>query len=113
MKKNAWKYVINALMFVDVCSMALIGLILALIVPSGGGGHTEKTFLGIHRHSWADIHFFLSIVFLSLLTLHVWLNWTWVVESSKKYFGAYWQRVLWGFVGASVVVLLVARCVKG
>jgi len=67
MKKNDWKYLINGLMFVDICSIAMIGLIMAFVVPPARGPDTSKVFLGLHRHQWGDFHLYLSLFLLALL----------------------------------------------
>ena len=108
MKKNDWKYLIDSLLFVDICSIGVIGLLLAFVIPTGQGPDASKYFMGLHRHEWGDIHLYLSLFMLALLILHVWLNWTWVVHSTKSYVGEYWQKALWSLAGAWVVVLLLA-----
>jgi hypothetical protein len=108
MKKNDWKYLIDSLLFVDICSIAVIGLLLAFVISTGQGPDASKYFLGLHRHDWGDVHLYLSLFMLALLILHVWLNWTWVVNSTKSYVGEYWQKALWSLACAWVVVLLLA-----
>jgi hypothetical protein len=108
MKKNSIKYFIDAILFVDICSIAVIGLLLAFVIPEGRTGRTSKYFLGLHRHDWGDIHLFLSILLLSLLVLHLWFNWTWIVQSSKRYFGNNWKNALWCISGAWILVLVIA-----
>ena len=38
MKKNSIKYVVDVILFVDMCSIAVIGLLLAFIIPDGRTG---------------------------------------------------------------------------
>lgn len=53
MRKNDWKYLFDALLFVDLCSLAVIGLLLAFVIPSGKAApETAKFFMGLHRHHW-------------------------------------------------------------
>lgn len=108
MKKNDWKCLIDALLFVDVCSVGVIGLLLGFIIPSGKAPDASKFFMGLHRHEWGNVHLNLSILLLGLLVLHIWLNWTWVVNSTKRYFGERWQKALWSLAGAWVVVLVLS-----
>jgi len=112
MRKNDWKYLIDALLFVDLCSLAVIGLLLAFVIPSGKGApEAAKFFLGLHRHDWGDIHLYLSLLMLGLVVLHVWLNWTWVVNSTRSYVGEQWQKALWALCGAWILVLFFAWAV--
>lgn len=106
MKRNDWKYLLDSLLFVNISSIAAIGLLLAFVIPAGKRPHAEKYFLGLHRHDLGDFHLYLSLSLLVLLVLHIWLNWTWVVQSTKRYFANRWKKVLWGLSCAWFVVLL-------
>jgi hypothetical protein len=108
MKKNSIKYFIDVILFVDVCSIAMIGLLLAFIIPEGRSGRGARYFLGLHRHDWGNIHLCFSILLLLLLIIHIWFNWTWVVQSSKRYLGRNWKNALGCISGAWIVVLAVA-----
>jgi hypothetical protein len=112
MKKNAIKYLIAALLFVDICTIAVIGLLLAFVIPEGQTGRASKYFLGLHRHVWGDLHLSLSVVLLLLLALHLWFNWTWIVQSSKRYLGTNWKKVLWCLSGAWILVLIACIAIK-
>jgi hypothetical protein len=106
MKRNDLKYLLDSLLFVNISSIAAIGLLLAFFIPAGKRPHAEKYFLGLHRHDWGDFHLYLSLSLLVLLVLHIWLNWTWVVQSTKRYFANRWKKYLWGLSCAWFVVLL-------
>ncbi len=105
MKKNTLKYLIDVTIFIDLCSVAVIGLLLGFIIPKGKG--VDKDFLTLHRHEWSDIHLYLSLFLLVLLFFHVWFNWSWIVNSTKRYFGENWKNVLWAFSVGWIVVLFV------
>lgn len=96
------------MLFLDLCSIAVIGLLLAFVIPSGKNPDASKFLLGLHRHDWGDIHLTLSLVFLGLLALHIWLNWSWVAGSARSYFGESWRKALWALCGAWVLVICVA-----
>ena len=106
MKKNDWMYFVNILLFVDSCSVFAIGLLLALVIPSGRGRSADKYFFGLHRHDWADLHFYLALFLIGLLILHVWLNWKWVAQTTKRYFSDRWKKALVGLSCAWLIVLL-------
>ncbi len=112
MKKNDWKYLIDALLFVDLSSLAVIGLLLAFVIPSGKGApEAAKFFLGLHRHDWGDIHLYLSLLMLGLVVLHLWFNWNWVVNATRSYVGEQWRKALWALCGAWILVLFFAWAV--
>ena len=107
MKKIPLKYFIDTILFIDICSIAVIGLFLGFIIPKGNAQQVSKYFLGLHRHEWGDIHLYLSLFLLVLLFFHIWLNWTWIIQSTKRYFGNNWKRALWCFSAAWLLVLFV------
>ncbi len=107
MKKDL-KYFTDVLMFIVLTSIAIIGLLMAFVIPSGRQAAESKYFLGLHPHDWGDIHFYLSLFFLVLLAIHLWLNWTWIVQTTRSYAGDYWKKALVAMAGAWLIVLFVA-----
>jgi len=106
MKKNTLKYLIDVVIFVDLCSITIIGFMLGFVIPKGKAA--GKYFLGLHRHEWGEIHLYLSLFFLVLLFFHIWFNRKWIFNSSKRYFGEKWKLVLWGFSAGWIAVLFIA-----
>ena len=105
MKKNTLKYFINTLLFIDMSSIAALGLLLGFVIPKGKALSSNKYFLGLHRHEWGDIHLYLSLFLLVLLVFHLWFNWAWIVQSTKRYFGNHWKNFLWVISCAWIIVL--------
>jgi len=111
LKKNTLKYLIDVTIFIDICSIALTGLLLGFIIPSGR--LADKYFLGIHRHQWSNIHLYLSLFFIVLLIFHIWFNWAWIKNLSERFFGENWKNTLVGFsFGWSIVLLICWTAVK-
>ena len=106
MKKNAFNYIFAIALFLNFTTVAAIGLLLGFVIPKGGP--STAYFLGLHRHQWGDIHLFLAVLFLALLSYHLWSHWTWIAQSSKRYFGDRWKNVLWALLGGWIVVVVVA-----
>lgn len=87
-KKPFWNRVINALSLIAFCLMVSTGTVMKWILPPGSGraggrfaghdGQGPRLLLGLNRHEWGDIHFYISIVFLVLLALHLVLHWNWI-----------------------------------
>jgi len=102
-KKNALKYAMDALLFVDVSSVAVVGLLLGFVIPKGRG----RYFLGLHRHEWGNIHLYLSIFLLILLTIHLFLNRTWIIQSTKKIFPVHWKKAFCILAGAWMLVIMI------
>jgi Domain of unknown function (DUF4405) len=110
LRRNALKYLTDALLFVDLGAVAIVGLLLGFVIPRGREGN--NFFLGLHRHAWGDIHLVLSLALMALLVLHLWLNWGWVVKISQRLYGERWRTVLLLLACAPFGLLLLAWCVK-
>ncbi len=109
MQRNTLKFIVDALLFVSLSTTAVVGLMLAFLIPSGSKvPQGEKYFLGLHRHSWGDLHLALALIFLCLLALHIVLNWSWVIGSTQRYFGERWKHFLLALCGAWLLVLIVS-----
>ncbi len=114
-QRVALKYLIDVLLFIDLCSISIVGVLLGFVIPKGGRVPREdKFFLGLHRHEWATIHLYLSLIVLVLLVVHIWLNRSWVVQVSKQLFEGRWKKMLVVFSAGWIAVLalgwLLVRC---
>jgi hypothetical protein len=112
MNKNPLKFIIDLMLFVDILSISIIGLILAFIIPRGGQKQSGSLFLGLARHDWGDIHLYLSLILLFLIVLHITLNWSWVVHMTKKYFEKNWILVLSALPIISIILLLICNLIS-
>lgn len=108
MTRNNLKYLVAALLFVDLTSIAVLGLLLAFVIPSGNVPMEAKVFLGLHRSKWADIHVTLSLFLLGLIAWHICLSREWVTGSAKKLFGEQWETALWILSGTWLLVILLS-----
>jgi hypothetical protein len=64
--------------FAGFALMTTTGVLMRYLLPSGSG--RWLTIWGLHRHQWAEIHFWVSSLFLSTLAVHVFLHWRWIVS---------------------------------
>jgi len=71
---------VNAL--IDIAALVLFipslvsGLVLYLVLPSGGGkGSGWTVYLGIARNQWLTMHNYTSLVFAALILIHLILHW--------------------------------------
>jgi len=68
----------------------LSGLVLWLVMPRGAGDYTHmtqgsgRTFLGLQRNIWVDLHAWNAVMIVSIIIIHLILNWNWVVGVSKR-----------------------------
>ena len=95
MKRGTLNFVVDFVSFINLVCLALTGFILKYILPPGtggrgrvlhGGGSREqiKELWSMTRHQWGDIHFYLALLFVVLMALHIFLHWSWI----KSYFKA-------------------------
>ncbi|TKB45960.1 DUF4405 domain-containing protein [Thalassotalea mangrovi] len=71
MSKASLIKVVDLLSFIGLLALISTGSVLELILPAKSGA---ATVWGLTRHEWGDIHFYVSVIFLILLSLHLWLH---------------------------------------
>ena len=106
-KRNALRYLVDALLYVFLCSISVVGLLLGFVIPRGRQPG-ERLLWGLHRHQWGDIHLVFSLLLLVMVVVHLWLNWRWVVQISRRLFSERWRGALLLFSAAWVPVLFFA-----
>jgi hypothetical protein len=95
MKKPDWQYLVDTLLFVCIIGIASIGILMGLVIPQGPqASEKAKYFLGLHRHQWGNIHFYLSIAFICLVVIHIVLSWSWIKGKARQLFKRGWGTVL-------------------
>jgi hypothetical protein len=91
MKRTTLNFVIDAVAFIGFLLLATTGMLLAYRLPPGsggregfGGGRGESQrsidlLWGYTRHEWGDVHYWMAIVLMAVLALHLVLHWNWIV----------------------------------
>ena len=106
MTRTDWKYLVDTLLFVCIVGIAFIGLLLGLVIPKGPkAAESAKYFLGLHRHQWGNIHFYLSIAFIILVIIHIVLSWSWIKGKARQAFKKRWKAVLTMTAASSILVV--------
>ena len=82
----------------NLLALAITGVIVRWVLPLGtsgrgqalhggrGGEHIEQLW-SMTRHDWGTIHFYLAILFVSLMVVHIILHWSWIKCYIKSLFG--------------------------
>jgi hypothetical protein len=58
--------------------------------PLGGRGAArglargQEEYLGLGRHDWLDLHDWTAVALMTILALHLILNWRWVASVTKR-----------------------------
>lgn len=97
MKRTTLNYFVDLAALIDLIVLACIGYIIKYYLPPGTGGlgrelhgglgtGQTKTLFSLSRHQWGDIHFYLSILFIALIILHLILHWAWIKNCTKAIF---------------------------
>lgn len=106
MKKSDWQYLVDTLLFLSIVGIALIGFLMGLVIPKGPTAQeSTKYFLGLHRHQWSNIHFYLSIAFVVFVTIHILFSWKWIKNKSRQIFKEKWNTALISTAVASVLLI--------
>ena len=106
MKKTDWQYLVDTLLFLCIVGIVFIGFSMGLVIPKGPtASESAKYFLGLHRHQWGNIHFYLSITFTVLVIIHLVFSWNWIKGKSRQIFKKGWRSILVLTALASILVL--------
>jgi hypothetical protein len=106
MKKSDWQYLVDTLLFICIIGIAFIGILMGLALPKGPQAlESSKYFLGLHRHQWGNIHFYLSIAFVCLVVIHLLLSWSWIKGKARQIFHRRWKTMLILTTAVSLLVL--------
>jgi hypothetical protein len=83
MRKNTLNYIVDALTLIAIVGMTGTGLIVRYTLPAGSGGR-GLVLLGMDRHEWGGLHFWMAVGLGALLVLHVALHWAWVCGTTRR-----------------------------
>ncbi len=106
--RNLVKYLADLLLLSTLPAILVSGLLLRFVIPVGRVARFNKYLMGLHRHSWIDLHFFLALLFMGLAIIHVGLSWKLIVQSTKQHFCRTGKWIFWIF--AVNVLLLFGVC---
>jgi uncharacterized membrane protein HdeD (DUF308 family) len=98
---------IDVVAFVGFLFLTSTGILLRYMLPPGSGRWADVWGLG--RHDWGDVHFWVSLAFFFVLSLHLLLHWRTALAllRGRRHDGSNW-RVILGVVGLVAVLLLAA-----
>lgn len=78
MKRVNLNFFIDFVAFIGFALMTTTGILMRYLLPPGSGHYS--TIWGLDRHDWGGIHFWVSLVFFSVLALHLVLHWRWIIS---------------------------------
>lgn len=86
MDKVWLRRILNLLLYLSFCFIVGTGLLIQYkLLPGSEGGHGLSA-LGMGRHDWGDLHFYVSLAFIAFIILHIVLSWGWLkrVAANKQ-----------------------------
>ena len=99
------RFLVDLVAFICFVFLTSTGVIMAFLLPPGSGKHS--TIWNMDRHQWGDIHFWLAVVFLTILAFHLFMHWKWIwVVWKGRAEGGHRNRILLGFVGLLAIITL-------
>ncbi|SMF15072.1 protein of unknown function [Alteromonadaceae bacterium Bs31] len=78
MKKVKINFITDIIAFICFVFLLSTGVIMKYQLPPRSGGWLN--IWGLNRHDWGDIHFYLAMVFLSVIAFHLIMHWKWIVS---------------------------------
>lgn len=86
MRRVTIKFLIDFSGFVVLSCLAGTGIIIKYILkpgtgggPRGGRGLREvETLLLLKRHEWGAVHFWLALIFIVIIVVHILLHYKWI-----------------------------------
>ena len=76
MKKPAFHLILDTAAFAAFVLLTSTGVLMRYVLPPGSGRRT--TIWDLSRHDWGEIHFWISMVFLGLLAVHLLVHRRWI-----------------------------------
>ena len=105
MKKSNLITLIDIAAFICFIFVVTTGVLMRYVLPPRSG-HSIEIF-GMSRHEWGDIHFYITFIFLAILSAHLILHWRFirnVFHGRIKEAGI--SRLFLGLVGLLAILAL-------
>ena len=104
MSKNRVSLVVDLLAYLAMAVLIATGVILHYRLPP----HSRSdVMLGLSRHEWGGIHFYVALFLLVVVVLHIILHWKWVTHTFGALFGGEGRpKPAAGLGGATLLVVL-------
>ena len=76
-QRTTVNYLVDVVAFVSFALLAATGLVERYMLPPGTGRF--QALWGMDRHQWGEIHFWIAMVLMGTLAVHLFLHWKWIV----------------------------------
>ena len=82
MKKSNLITLIDISALISFIFVVSTGVLMRYVLPPRSGQSIE--ILGMSRHEWGDIHFYITFIFLVILSIHLLLHWKFFLHVFQK-----------------------------
>ena len=107
MRRPTLNTLVDALAFAAFLFLVSTGVLLRYTLPPGSGQRISVW--GLDRHDWGSVHFWVALIFLVVLSLHLALHWKWIVHAVRGHkSGASGLRAALGLIGLIAALALAA-----
>lgn len=81
MNRTKTNFGVDLLAFAAFLFLTTTGVLLRYLLPAGSGGRQGGGLhvWGLDRHEWGAIHFWIAVVLLAILAVHLLLHWRWIL----------------------------------
>ena len=104
MKKSNLITLIDIAAFICFIFVVTTGVLMRYVLPPRSG-HSIEIF-GMSRHEWGDIHFYITFIFLVVLSIHLILHWKFIAHVFKGIRSTDTYRLTLGLVALIAVFAL-------
>jgi len=87
----------NAALYLVFCLLAATGLAMAFRLDDDGA-----LLLGVPKRDWATVHAIAALSVLSLVALHLWVNWPWIRSMATR---LRWRTIVVASLGLALLAL--------
>ncbi len=79
-------FIVDVATGVAVFALVVTGLLVSFVLPPGSG-REGLVLLGVDRHGWGDVHFWIAMGVLGLGAVHIGLHWQWICTMAVRTVG--------------------------
>jgi hypothetical protein len=86
MIKTWLRRIVDLGLYLSFCFIVGSGLLIQFKLVPGSQGGRGLSVMGMGRHDWGELHFYVGLLFMAFVIVHLILSWGWLVRvaASKK-----------------------------
>lgn len=107
MRKPTRNLIIDCTLLTCFVFLVSTGILMHYILPPRSGRYLS--ILGFNRHDWELVHFWIAVIFLSSLCIHLYIHRNWIlcnIRGKKRSDAETKKRVVLGIVGLLALLLI-------